>query len=188
MTPSLLLAPVIALVLSGCGSVGGPGEVAVDADIVPTTEEQPDPIGFIEVSVRIGVGDDAMLVSLAADRSTIDADADGAEQEAAACSGPVLAQEADELDAVDHRLDGYQIRIQGDAVAVAEGGAVSFELTAPGPIERDAPARVSFELRTEQTLHLVTQGELVIGEVLSAGVFSGTDTQGNTVEGAFLCG
>lgn len=196
MNPALLMVPVLALALSGCGgAVDVFDDVAgLDGDV----EVELETLGFIEVSVRIGEGDDAELISLAADRSTLDGGAgDGGAAEGpsdgssdgepiADCSGPaqVLAGAGD-TGIID---GGYEIRIDPSAVSVAEGGATGFELIVTGAFPIDEPVTAEFVVRTDETEFRVTDGELILGEVINAGVFSGMDADGVAIDGAFLCG
>lgn len=188
MSPALLTVPVLALVLSGCGgSADVPDHAAgLDAD-VDIELEVVEPLGFIEVSVRIGDRDDAELISLAADRSTLDgADGPSDVEPIADCSGPahVLAG-AGVTGIID---DGYEIRVDQPAISVAEGGATGFELLVTGAFEVDEPVAAEFVVRTDDAEFRVADGEMILSEVINAGVFSGIDADGVVIDGAFLCG
>ncbi len=187
MNRSVLACLVMAPVLIGCGGTDGSADQGLELDEIEL--EVAESLGFIEVSVRVGDGDDATLISLAADRSSLDEieSADVALAEMLAdCSGPneVFAG------AVDSGIidDGYEIRVDAEAIAVTEGGATGFELSAPGRFEVETAVAVAFVVTTDDAEYRVTDGELILAEVINAGVFSGVDADGTPIDGAFLCG
>ena len=187
MNRSALAFLVMAPVLIGCGGADGAADQGPPPDEIEL--EAAESLGFIEVSVRIGDGDDAELISLAADRSSLD-EIESAEEDlsevVADCSGPteVFAGSAD-TGVID---DGYEIRVDAEAIAVAEGGATGFALRARGRFEVEVPVAVAFVLTTDDAEYRVTDGELIVAEVVNAGVFSGVDADGRAIDGAFLCG
>lgn len=194
MSPALLMVPVLALVLSGCGGSAEVSEHTAGLDTDVDVElEAVEPLGFIEVSVRIGDRDDAELISLAADRSTLDGtgadgSADGLSdvEPIADCSGPAhVLSGAGDTGIIE---DGYEIRVDQPAISVAEGGATGFELLVAGAFEIDEPVAAEFVVRTDDAEFRVADGEMILGEVINAGVFSGIDADGVFIDGAFLCG
>jgi hypothetical protein len=160
----------------------------VPVDSVETTVRAPaetlaDVLGFIEVSVRIGVGEDAVVVALAVDSNTLSQIAFAEPPSTPAwCSGV-----SGELSAAGS-IEDFQIVMRDPAVDVVSGGAQRFELTAPEAILGEDPSTASILLVADDVRYLVAEGELALGETFTSGTFRGLAADGTLIEGAFLCG
>ncbi len=153
-----------------------------------TSEAEPAPmlsevLGFIEISVRIGVGESAEVVALAVDQEVLSQIELGDPASSPAwCSGSL--SDLAELD----RVDDYRILLQGAAVDLTLGGAQRFELNAAEVRLGEAPVDASIVLVSDGVRYDVEQGELDLGETFTSGTFRGTASNGTVIEGAFLCG
>jgi hypothetical protein len=153
-----------------------------------TTEAEPVPmlsevLGFIEVSVRIGVGEAAEVVAFAVDQEVLSQIELGEPSGSPAwCSGSL--RELAELDSVDE----FTIQLRGPAVDVTLGGAQRFELVASEVILGEAPVDATILLVSDGVRYEVAEGELDLGETFTSGTFRGTAANGTVIEGAFLCG
>ncbi len=146
-------------------------------------------IGFIEVSVRIGDGEEAELFALAVDASTLAAAAIAGPDEAAAwCTGSLLEPGQMPVE--------YVLRVEPEAISVANGEIERFELRATGIDvgidEGDgssvgfATGGVTFDIDSMQ--FEVTDAAIEFGGTWNSAVFAGRSTTGIGVEGALLCG
>lgn len=192
----LAVAVVCAFAAVACGGDDAGGEAVVTTTTVepePEPTEPPDTtpeetigdeIAFIEVSARMGVGDDALVVALAVDRPTLEEiEATDPEDAAAWCTGS--EEGLAELESVEV----YLVRVEDPAVDATMAGAERFHLRAENVvIAPDTPAAASFELAVDGVTHVVTDGELILNETPTGGTFSGASDAGEVIEGAFLCG
>jgi len=181
--------------LAACSGDDGGGAVVTTTTTTPEPEptEPPttspeesigDDIRFIEVSARLGVADDALVVALAVDRPTLDEiEATVPDEAAAWCTGS--EEGLTDLESVEV----YLVRVEDPAVDATLGGAERFELRAENvAIAAENPTPASFELVVGGVTHVVTEGELVLNEAPTGGTFSGPSAEGEVIEGAFLCG
>lgn len=183
-----------ALMLTACGGDDAGGEAVVTTTTVEPEPTEPldtapdesigDEIAFIEVSARMGVGDDALVVALAVDRPTLEEiEVTDPEDAAAWCTGS--EEGLVDLDTVEV----YLVRVEDPAVDAAMAGAERFHLRAENVvIAPETPVAASFELAVDGVTHVVADGELVLNETPTGGTFSGASDAGEVIEGAFLCG
>jgi hypothetical protein len=140
-------------------------------------------LGFIEVSVRIGVGEDAEVVALAVDSTTLSQIAFAEPPFTPAwCSG--TAEDLNESGAIED----FQIVMRDPAVDIASGGAQRFELTASEAVLGEESSAASFLLVADDVRYLVAEGALTLGDNFTSGTFRGLAADGTLIEGAFLCG
>jgi hypothetical protein len=169
-----------------------PGEV--DEATISTTEPAAettvadavlsDLLGFIEVSARIGLAEDADVVALAVDRETLSGLPLGTIEDSPAwCSG---AEEL--LFDETNRLALYVVRIGEPALDATIARAERFELRATDVSLGEGAVGASIELMVDGRRHEVIQGELDLGETPTGGTFRGITTDNEILEGAFLCG
>lgn len=164
----------------------------VDAETITTTsttttlpeESLADEIEFIEVSARLGDGDDADVVALAVDRPTLEQiEASDPADAPAWCTGS---------DASWAELDGpipeYLVRVETPALDATQGGAERFELETENISVGGGPVPATFELEVDGVVYTVGDGTVDLGEIHTGGTFSGRADNGTLVEGAFLCG
>jgi hypothetical protein len=179
----------LALTVAACSGSSSVAEVATTT--IPettTTEAEPVPmlsevLGFIEVSVRIGVGESAEVVALAVDDEVLGKiELAAPEGSPAWCTGSLT--DLAERD----RADEFTITLRGPAVDLTLGGAQRFELSASEVILGEAPVDANILLVSDGVRYEVAEGELDLGETFTSGTFRGTTENGTVIEGAFLCG
>jgi hypothetical protein len=140
-------------------------------------------LGFIEVSVRIGVGEDAAVVALAVDSATLSQIAFAEPPFTPAwCSG------ASDVQAESDSIENFQIVMRDPAVDIAAGGAQRFELTSIEAKLGDESVAASILLVADDVRYIVAEGELFLGDSFTSGTFRGFAADGTLIEGAFLCG
>jgi hypothetical protein len=140
-------------------------------------------LGFIEISVRIGVGEDAVVVALAVDSNTLSQIAFAEPPLTPAwCSG--ASEDQTETGAIEN----FQIVMRDPAVDIAAGGAQRFELTAAEAILGEEPTAASILLVADGVRYLVAEGVIVLGDTFTSGTFRGLAADDTLIEGAFLCG
>jgi hypothetical protein len=140
-------------------------------------------LGFIEVSVRIGVGEDAAVVALAVDSETL-----SQIMFAEPPFTPAWCSGASEVEAESDSIENFQIVMRDPAVDIAAGGAQRFELTAYDAALGEEPTAASILVVADDVRFLVVDGELSLGETFTSGTFRGFAADGTLIEGAFLCG
>lgn len=184
----------LALTMAACGGSDSEAEssATTDPDTAPTetigTEPEPVPmlsevLGFIEISVRIGVGQSAEVVALEVDSellSKIELNEPSASP--AWCSGSF--GDLVDLDSAEE----YRIVIRDQAVDITLGGAERFELGASDVVLGAATTSANILLISDGVRFEVPGGEIDFGESFISGTFRGTATNGVEIEGAFLCG
>jgi hypothetical protein len=187
-----LVAAIALLVACGGTSseVEGTPATETTVTVVTTSTTEPEPVpmlsevlSFIEVSVRIGAGEEAEVVALAVDVETLSQiELSEPPQAPAWCSGA-----ASDLSDTD-RVESFYIVLKDPAIDATLGGAERFELTATDAALGDEISAARIVLVVGGNQFEVTKGELDLGETFTSGTFRGRTADGTLIEGAFLCG
>lgn len=171
------------------GNVPGASGVTSAPDTSAPLVTAPPPVmlsevlGFIEVSVRIGVGETADVVALAVDSATLDELELREPPEAAAwCSG--VSADPDDTD----RIEEFVVLMRDPAIDVAAGGAQRFELLVSEAVLGENPSEARILVVADGVRHEVDEGLLELGDSFTSGTFRGLSAAGVMIEGAFLCG
>jgi hypothetical protein len=165
-------------------------ETTIETSIETSTTTEPETVlmlsevlAFIEVSVRIGAGEEAEVVALAVDAETLGRIELSPPPEAPAwCSGA-----STDLNDTD-RVERFFILLKEPAIDATLGGAERFELTATDAALDDEISVARILLVVGGNRFEVTEGELDLGETFTSGTFRGRTADGTLIEGAFLCG
>lgn len=162
--------------------------VVAETSVEPTTTLPDTPLAdevqFIEISARLGIGDDATVVALAVDTETLERiPAEGPDVAPAWCTGSDAS-----LADFDRAIPRYLVRVGAPAVDATLAGAERFELETGRVRVGGGPVPARFDLTVDGTVHRVLAGTMDLGESSVGGTFSGTTTDGLEIEGAFLCG
>lgn len=179
---------LLAACAGNSSEVEGSLTTEITTETTATTEPEPIPmlsevLAFIEVSVRIGAGEDAEVVALAVDSETLSQiELSEPPQSPAWCSGA-----ASDLNDTD-RVESFQILLKDPAIDATLGGAERFELNATDAALSEEPSAASILLLSGGIRYAVTSGELDLGETFTSGTFRGRTSDGTLIEGAFLCG
>jgi len=192
MTRRVLALGSLMLAVAACAGSGSdadtPATPTTSIVEITTTEAEPVPmlsevLGFIEISVRIGVGENAEVVALAVDQELLSQlELVEPTDSPAWCSGSL--PELSDRDGADE----FQILLRGPAVDLTLGGAERFELRATAVTLGEPPVDASILLESDGVRYEVEDGELDLGETFTSGTFRGTASNGIVIEGAFLCG
>lgn len=184
---------VAVLIGVGCaGSQGGPTDVTpattVSETTVPVVTAPPpvmlsEVLTFIEVSVRIGVGEQAEVSAFAVDSATLEELELREPPDAVAwCSGAGV--DPDETD----RIEEFVVVMRDPAIDITAGGAQRFELVALDAGLGEEPGAARILVVADGVRHEVAEGLLELGESFTSGTFRGVSASGVIIEGAFLCG